>query len=416
MAGINFIDRLGAWIYNLGNRNPRTDQFTGGMQTGYAYYQPETRERWVTVSGNEFMLYNTTPELKIVFNRFAGMFSNGRWVHKRADGTIEGKVIEDSPVVMRLEKPNPLQSGEEWKKESALHYLIYGNRLTYALFPTGISKSPAVINNLPPQYVKIVTTGKRWEQTEIDGIIEAYVLQNYGHATYERKFNPNEIIHHRNVDPNDPILGSSIMHALTMPISNIRGAYGFRNVNITKRGALGFITNRSRDVNGSIALNVTERQRLEKQMSQETHGIFDGQNAVMITNDDLGWESTAFPMDKMMLFEEISEDMKKIIDAVGLNDNIFSKEKSKIQANLFEGLKMAYQDGIIPFAQDFASNMTEGMRLPDDEWLELDYSHLAVLKEDGVKKAQIEQMKAGAREKLVKAGYTKDEAAKIVEM
>lgn len=413
---LNFIDRLGAWIYNLGNRNPRTDQFTGGMQAGYAYYQPEAKERWVTVSGNEFMLYNTTPELKIVFNRFASMFSNGRWVHRKADGSEQGRIIEDSPIVARLEKPNPLQSGEEWLRESALHYLIYGNRITYALFPLGISKVPAAINNLPPQYVKIITTGKRWDQTEIDGIIQNYVLQNYGEQNFERLFSPKEIIHHRNVDPNDPILGSSILHALTMPISNIRGSYGFRNVNITKRGALGFITNRSKDVNGSIALDVNERHRLEKQMSQETHGIFDGQNAVMITNDDLGWESTAFPMDKMMLFEEISEDMKKIIDAVGLNDNIFSKEKSKIQANLREGLQMAYQDGIIPFSKDFASNTTEGMRMPDDEWLELDYSDIPVLKKDGVQAAEIQNKKADSIKKLVEAGFTKEQAQQIVEI
>jgi phage portal protein BeeE len=409
---MNIFNRIGnGWAAFTGKGN---DLHTRNMKAGYQYYNSNDKERWVTINGQEFMLYNTTAEVKIVFNRFADMFSNGRWVHKKKDGTEKGKVIEDSDFVALLERPNPLQSGEEWKKESALHYLIYGNRFTFPLFASGLSRIPTLINNLPPDHVHVRTTGYRWDQPTIEGIIENYVLQMWGETEYERKFSPDEIIHHRNVDPSDPILGTSVLHSLTMPISNIRGAYGFRNVNITKRGALGFITNKSRDVNGSVSLSVAERLRLEKQQQQQTHGIYDGQNAVMITNDDLAWENTAYPIDKMMLFEEISEDMKKIIDAIGLNDNIFSKEKSKIQANLAEGLKMAYQDAIIPFAESFASTMTSGMRLPDDEWLELDYSHIQVLKDDEKSKAEIQKLKAEAVAKLVASGYSKEQAEKVI--
>lgn len=372
-----------------------------------------TREEWVTISGHEYEIYKTTPEVNIVFGRFAEMLSNGRWVHKRNDGTKEGKVIEDSPLVTFLERPNPLQTGEEFIKEGCLHFWTFGNNIIYPVFGSSLSTIPSVMNNLPANYMKVVKTGKRWEQDTIDGIIEKYILENY-YESDKKEFKPNEIIHRRYIDPKNPVVGQSVMEALHMPISNIRGAYGFRNVNITKRGALGFITNSSDDAIGNLPISAPDRAKIEKQYSKETHGIHDDQAPVAMVSGDLKWVSTAYEINKMMLFEEVSEDMKKIIDKLNLNDNIFSKEKASTYANLREGLKMAYQDGIIPFAQDYASAISKGLRLPDNEWLELDYSHVAALQDDDVENSQVAERNARAIKTLVEAGYTKEEATKLI--
>jgi len=389
-----------------------TDNFTRTPPLNYYPYVGNEREIWLTIDGKEFQYYNTTPEIKIVFDRFASMFSNGRFVHKKMNGTKQGKVIEDSELVRFLENPNPLQSGEEWKIESALHYLIYGNRITYPVYGSSLSTLPTVMNNLPPDKIKIELTKKRWEQSTIEEIIEKYVLENYGET--KRDFAPSELIHHKNISAENPFMGVSPLIALNMPITNIRGAYGFRNANINKRGALGFISNSTKDEIGAVAVGSEDRKEIEKQFSQESHGHFDGQSAIAISNANLKFESTAYPINQMMLFEEISEDMKKIIDMVGLNDNIFSKEKSKIQANLNEGLRMAYQDSIIPFANDFCSTMSKGLRLPDDEWLELDYSHIQALQKDELTHARVMEIKTKAIKTLLDSGYSREEAEKVI--
>lgn len=391
-----------------------TDNFTRTPSMTYIPYAGNEREIWLTIDGKEFHYYNTTPEIKIVFDRFASMFSNGRFVHKKMDGTKEGKIIEDSELVKFLERPNPLQSGEEWKIESALHYLIYGNRITYPVYGSSLSSLPTVMNNLPPDKIKIELTKKRWEQTDIESIIDKYILENYDITNKE--FKPNELIHHKNISAENPFLGISPLVALNMPITNIRGAYGFRNANINKRGALGFISNSTKDEIGAVAVGAQDRLDLEKQFSQDTHGHFDGQSSIAISNANLKFESTAYPINQMMLFEEISEDMKKIIDMVGLNDNIFSKEKSKIQANLSEGLRMAYQDAIIPFSSDFCSTMTKGLRLPENEWLELDYSHIQALQKDELTHARVMEIRTKAIKTLIEAGYSRQEAEKVIQL
>jgi len=390
-----------------------TDSFTKTYVQQPLKFDGNQKEVWLDVIGNEYQLYSTTPEIYIVFNRFAKMFSNGRFVHKKMDGTEKGKIIEDSKFVALLESPNPIQSGEEFKIECALHYLIYGNRITYPIWGSSLTDAPSILNNLPPEKIKIELNNLRFEQYDIDSIIKRYCLENYGSET--KYYKASELIHHKNIDPDNPFKGISPIVANQMPITNIRGAYGFRNANINKRGALGFVSSGGKDMIGPIAMDSDDRKDLSKQFSQEDYGHGDNQSSIAITKTPASWEHTAYPINQMMLFEEISEDMKRLIDSIGLNDNIFSKEKSKIQANLNEGLKMAYQDGIIPFSQDFCSTFTKGLKMPDGEWLELDYSHIPALQEDKKANSDVSLNKAKTIETLVKAGYSKEEALIIIQ-
>lgn len=370
------------------------------------------RAEYEIVEGREYELYDTTAEANIVIGRFASMFSNGRFVHKRNNGTEEGEIIEDSTLVHLLENPNPIQSGEEWKQESVIHYWVFGNIIQHPVFGMrSVNPYPKVINNLPPEYTKIISTGLRFTMTKRSQIIDKYVLCN-GEGK-ETDFKPEEIVHHKRVDPRNPLFGRSIFYALRMPISNIRGAYGFRNKTIINHGAWGIFGNKTQDSAGHKSLTEEDRIKLEKQYQNETHGIFEGQSGIRFVDGDVTFTPTSFPTNQMMLFEEVSENMKRIIDALGLNDNIFSKEKSKIQANLKEGLRMAYQDAIIPFAQSFCSNLTKGLGLPENEWIELDYSHIPALKEDDKEKAEITKLKVEAYEKLIGLGFDENQAAQI---
>lgn len=369
------------------------------------------KEVWVSINGEEAKLFNTTAELNLVVTRFGQMLANGRFVHKRENGTDEGEEIQNSPVVALLDKPNPFQTKEEFLIESVIYYFIYGNTMTYSN-GDGFSL-PKSITNLDSQYIKIYLTGELLEATDIDEIIKKIVYKDPKNNK-EITLMGSDVYNLKRPSLTSKVKGESILHALQMPVSNIRGAYGFRNVNITKRGTLGFFSNDTKDMIGAQAVSEEDRNELAKQYTKET-GIFNGQAPIAITNGNVKWNHTAYPINQMMLFEEVSEDFKRIIDMVGLNDNIFSKEKSKVQANLNEGLKMAYQDAVIPFSQNLSSNLTKACKLPDNEWLEMDFSHLAVFKENEKEKAETAKMKAEAFEKLINSGvYSSEEAKKII--
>jgi len=399
-------------LLSWGGGNDRFTRTPSGWSIDPDFEYNKHSATWEVVSGREMELFTTTGQLNKVVMRHASMFANGRFVHKKKDGTKEGKVIEDSALVELLENPNPLQSGEEWLTETAINYWVYGNNVILPVKGSSLSEYPSVINNLPWKQIKIKTTGKRWKQTKIDDIIQEYrVCYSDG---VDDIYKPSEVLHFRRSGGKSAIIGESMLNACHMEISNVRGSMGYRNVNINEKGALGIMANKSSDSSGKLPLSQEDRLALEKQTQNETHGQFHGQSKVKVVDGDVNFIHTSLGIKENMLFEEIDADVKVFIDTVQLNDNIFSKEKSKIQANLLEGLKMAYQDGIFPFAGRFCSLLKRGLELPADEWIELDYSHLPCFQEDQKEKSEVDKRKAETAKIYVELGYTKEQASEFV--
>ena len=76
---------------------------------------------------------------------------------------------------------------------------------------------------------------------------------------------------------------------------------------------------------------------------------------------------------------------------------------------------MAYQDGIIPYAEDFTYNLTKFLKLDlEGEWIELDYSHVESLKDNEKNKAEIHKLKAEAYNTLLQSGSFDPEILKEI--
>lgn len=388
-------------------RNRGTDQFT---RTSPLYYFNQllnnSKESFVTIDDNEFELYRTTPELQIVVNRDAQMLSSGIFKHRKQDGTE----IENSPYVKLLNNPNPFQSKNEWLIDYQIQKNIYGNQFLYVNKPK-LSDLPKALVNLPAYGMKVLSTDKYFRQTKIEDIIKGYKLEYKGNTD---SFEFYEVIHTKISNPNDILIGLSPLHGLTMPLSNIRGAYGFRNKIIVKNGALGILSSQAKDQSGGIPLSTDERQRIEKQYLND-YGTGDGQNTIMMTGSPLQWQSMSYPTKDLLLFEEIDADFKRIIDTYGHNENIYSTSQASKYDNLAGAWKMVYQDRIMNEAETLCYNLSKYFKLIEKgEYIELDYSHLPVLKEDEKSKAETLKIKADAISTLLANGYNLNEIQSLI--
>ena len=89
------------------------------------------------------------------------------------------------------------------------------------------------------------------------------------------------------------------------------------------------------------------------------------------------------------------------------NENIFSFSKASTFSNYAQGLKAAYQDCIIPLAEDRALSFTKFFGMDGvNEWLEKDYSHLEVLKADQTQLAAADKTRAETIQILQANGRT----------
>ena len=389
----NFWQGTDRFTRPLNISNGYTD-LVGNLNTPQAVYE--------TISNNEMQLFKTTPEVYIPIMKKATMFSNGVF---RVKDYKTNEVIENHPLIKALEKPTLTMNRNEWMIANCVNLHIYGNSYLYKNQPNPLSNPFNVLFPILPNSEMVIhTTGKSYKQIERKDIISKYTLKSNSD-----QFTVDEIIHMKGYSE-DGIKGLSILESLQMPISNARAGYGFNNVNLSKKGALGLITPVGGDAIGVRNITEESQQDLERQFT-ETHGIFDGQTPIKFSKQPVDYKNLNYPIKEQMIFETINHTMQKVIDAIGLNENIFSRDKQSTFTNMNEGLKMAYQDSIIPFGELFCFALNDSLGLFDlGIYIELDYSHIPALQENQKDVAQNAKMKAEAIQGLVSLGYSIQEA------
>ena len=93
-----------------------------------------------------------------------------------------------------------------------------------------------------------------------------------------------------------------------------------------------------------------------------------------------------------------------IIDAYGLNKYVFSSASDSTFNNVEMGMKMAYQDTIIPEVTQMYDSLSQQLGLTKEGlYLKPDFSHVAVLQNDENKKAQTMNTKADAINKIIQS-------------
>lgn len=344
----------------------------------------------------------TTAEVYAVIHTRAVLLSSGTWKHYKM---VKGEKVEvdNSPFVKFLEQPNVLMNGNDYIYLLDLCESIYGN--TYESLVKGFSsdKLPKAMYILPPNEIKLKTTGMWYTQLSIEDMIDYYEY-------CKDRIDVKDIIHRRIPSIKNPLLGESPMNPLYMQISNIRTANEFRNTAMVKKGAFGILSNSSTDVVGARSVTKKERQRINDQYNKD-YGIDESKGQVIITDAQLNYQNMTFPLRDFMLFEGISSDFNRIIDAYGLNINIFSKEKGSTFENLSQGLKQAFQSTIIPKSEILSMNKTKEFGMDSSvEFVELDYSHIPVLQENMKEQSEVIKNKANAIQTLVNSGIPIDEA------
>ena len=277
------------------------------------------------------------PHLSLTINEKCKMFANGELV------------TDSNYVIDVLSNPNPLQSWESFLKQFILNKSLYGNVFIYKLTAGGNIKQLWI---LPSNLVEVEFSGKFYNQIKKENIINKFYL-NYNNKKIE--FNPKDII----FIPDNPLflLGDSKIDALKLPISNIISALKSRNVIINDRGAMGILSNNSKDADGGIPLSDSERRKIEESIRRE-YGINDGQSRILVTNAALSWQPITFPTKDLMLFEEIEDDFATIIATYGLDRDIFPSTKGATYENKKQALKNTYQNTIQPEADELANMLS----------------------------------------------------------
>ena len=415
----NMIFFLMAFYVKVGNFRFGWGQeaYTGNLPMTPTVLNVSGSPQWEEINNeNAYRMYLTTAELYSVIRRRGFMLASGLWKHYKIDGEGNPKEIKNSPLITLLDNPNPLMSGNDFLRQWSENELVFGNNFMSKVSGTFLQEYPSALHNLPPHRVEIKTTGKIFRQTTIEGIISEYRLLLDGSPSFD-PYSTDEILHTKIISGSNPIKGESPLIPLYMELGNIRQAKNFRNVIMSKNGALGMITPKQATGQGAIPLTPDKKEDIERQYAQQ-YGAGSEQIKVMIAQSAVEWQAMTYPTKDMMLFEEVSADFRTIIDIYGLNDNLFSREKASTFTNLQDGLKHAYQVTTIPEAEEKAMSLSKSIGLIErGEFLCLEYDHLPIMQKNAKEKAEELNLKANAVQKLQSSlVYNNQEIKDIVQL
>lgn len=411
MARITLSNILGnSFLSSIIGGGARNDNFTSQPNFEPRPFTLDSTEQYVSISGQEQFIYETTAELRMVIDRLATMYANGVWVHLNKNG----EPIEKSPYVAFMENPNAFQSRNEFLFQWYIQRSVYGNVFEYVLKGTKMAEIPSAIWHLPPSRISIQRSGKIFDQTDINGIIEGYVMQL--DAEKNRTFLPEEVIQFSMPNCDDPLLGSSPLLALRMPISQIRASHAMLNAIYVRKGAIGVWRNETKDNSGYVPLS-TDDKKVSKQL-EKSYGTGDRQSSIIV-DKNLKWEPATYPVGDYKLFETMDMCKVAIMDFYGANKDMFSSGSGGKTGSTFQNREMAerncYQDTIIPVANDYTNGLSKRFGLTDKgERLMLSYDHIPTMRENEKEKSEINLRIAQSAQTMLSAGVSPETVSEIL--
>lgn len=387
------------WSSVFGWSSGKYDRLIEYLQKNQNQYWGNTDAVWVDTD-KPFDLYLTIPELRTVINKRALMMSGA--IPKLVD--MDGNVVDDHAWVFDLiAKPNPTQSWSDVMYSLAVNDGLFNNSFAYC--PKRSFDFRNLMVPLPASQIKIKLSGKMLDQLDTGGMIDNFEFW-YDGDKYE-VIEIDDMVYLNTPDGIDLINPANRIQTLKYPLSNIQASYHKRNVLLENMSAIGILSSRQSDMGGALPIDPAEKEKIQKDWIKRQR------DQIVISESDVQWTPMSYPTKDLMLFEELTEDKMALIDAYGLSYYLFSQSKGATFSNVKDGMRMTYQDTIIPETEQMYATISHQLGLTDNGLMLVpDFSHIAVLQVDENQKANAMNTRADAVNKIITAGVQLDDDEK----
>lgn len=365
---------LGGLLDAFSNRGRYSDIMRRIMPPSYQVWGKQEAV-WVD-TGDAWRLYIDIPELRSVINKRATMMASNE--PKLYDK--KGEQIESHWLLDLINTPNATQSWSDVVYSLSVQDALYSNVVAYA--PIRSFNIRNMIVPLPANKVEIRLSGKKLKQMDIENLIDGFVfVYDDGSKEY---IEWKDALYLTSADGMNLVKTISRIDSLKYPLSNIQAQYHKRNVLLENIGAIGILSTQQNDMGGAIPMTPEEREKIQRDWYTRQ------KDELIITESNVQWQPMSYPTKDLMLFEELNADKLAIIDAYGLNSNLFSSEKGATFSNVKDSVRMVYTDTIIPETQQMYNSLISQFGLDKEGYyLEACFDHLPVLQTDHKEKAEV---------------------------
>ena len=356
------------WTNIFGWTSGKNDNLIKMLTRQTNQFWGNTKPTWIDTD-KPYELYIQIPELRTVINKRAIMMSSG--VPKLCD--MDGNPVESHWAIDLINNPNPTQSWADVIFSLSVNDGLFNNSFAYC--PQRSFDIRNLFVPLPSNKVKIVGTGKYLDQLDTDGLIKEFQFW-YDSKKYDTIEVP-DMIYLNTPDGINLLNPINRIDTLKYPLSNIMASYNKRNVILENMGAIGILSSKKSDMGGALPMTPEEREEIQADWLRRS------KDKLVMTEADVNWTPMSYPTKDLMLFEELTEDKMAIIDAYGLSYYLFSQSNGATFTNVKEGMRMSYQDTIIPETEQMYATISQQLGLINEGlYIKPDFSHIPVLQSD----------------------------------
>lgn len=335
--------------------------------------------------------YQQCPIVSAVINKMAQCSINGKDYIMDADEK-ESVLPQAEALRKLLLKPNPLQSGKEFKSQNRIYKKIYGYCPVLILKPAGYERdfSKWKMWNLPPWMIQVedntemfYTDGlKQFKNIWLSYLGQSVNVTDSVYFIKENNISTSTFNSNANTENVSLFLPDSKLHGLQNSIENLIASLNSRGSMITERGPQWILSNDSND-NGDAGLFPID-PKVKEDLYEDFRGlgIMKGQRKAIITDARLKLQTVGFNVAELKLLEGEIQDAKMICDGLNYPPYLLGLVDAKFD-NQQIAERNLYTNSIIPDVNNDNEQWAEIFGIADlGISLITDFSHLPALQEN----------------------------------
>lgn len=349
--------------------------------------------------GNFAFMFKHIAEVQFPILYICRRIKNAQFVlRKSKDDSIiwadSTRSLRDRYVAERIEKgllsaPNPYMTFKEFVFDAFINKFLFGNQYIYAYADKN--------------------DGRLWETCEYYYLLNPANVNVYGgmssvmsgqNITYlyndiggVRRIDSSLVYHERDLPSfstnlRNYVQGESRLSAHKYTVSNIIAVYEARNIIYVKRGAIGLIVNKDKDVDGSVALTQKEKEKMRDEF-YSTYGLHGDKSPVAIIEKPVDYIPIGMNIADLEPFKECLNDAAAIAGAYGVDSNLIPREDNPTYSNLNTAEVNVYNSVVLPEVNSWLEGFSKFLGLTDSGYyLDAVWDNVAIL-QDSVQRREI---------------------------
>lgn len=352
---------------------------------------------------NHLRAYNECSPLKSIISKRSKAFNNGI-ISIVDDKGNESKSKSAVDMLAKLYNPNPIQTGRQFLAQQNTYIDIFGWCLVLKTKPVGFS-SITNLWNIPTWMLDPVYTYNWLYETKIEGIIQNFKF-SFGGSVIELQPGDFSLIFDDGFGTENNfnmLIPDSRLRGNEFPVSTIIACYKASNTIITKKGAIGILSNKSTDAGSTLPLQPSEKNALQQEFKR--YGITGQEYQIIVSESNLEWNAMGMNVAEMQILEIKADAVMALCDSYGYPYRLLAQEKSASYNDVSEFRKDFYSDTIIPESASRWEQRTAMLLEGTGLRFLCDFSKLPALQDDKQKSATARKTEVEGVEKAFKNNY-----------